>query len=174
MTIATDVVPMTGCDVLACKPRGPDLHSGRKWPFAIMQLTTTTKADKTGLFIDKLSDSCLRIASKHNACSIEKSGYLVRCKPVEQSSGISRDAEDPRSGAIFRSFVFFSSMLGVCSSVIRSACAVGRFQTLTLHTNMSRSFANLLTDDPSPVMIQKSLLASVSSSVGPSWCGIPD
>ena len=78
MIIVTDVAPVTGCDVLACGPRRSALQSGREMaPRDFLLVATTANTDKAGLLVEELSDSCLRIASKHILCFIEK----VRSRP---------------------------------------------------------------------------------------------
>ena len=55
MIIVSDFAPLSlsGCDVLACRPRRSDLQSGRE-----MAPRNFAKTDKAGLFVDELSDSC--------------------------------------------------------------------------------------------------------------------
>ena len=144
----SDFAPLSGCHALACKPRGSDLQCGRE--MAPRNFVDGNHGENRqggivgGRTVALVLEDCVQTSPMlyrkvwsrphHGSCRAVTRLRFETCK-------------GPRSGTTFE--VCF---VHECARQSRSACVVGRFQTLNVHANTFRSSANLRADDPSCVM----------------------
>ena len=150
MIIATDVAPITGCDVLACRPRRSDLHCGREMaPRNFCRWHLPRKPTRRDCWWKSCPTRACGLRP-NISCVLSKSALaaapweLQRCCTTLFAFRNTRrvqDQEQSSSCCIVHEYARQS----------RSPCAVGRFQTSNLHLNMFRSFANVRADNPSGV-----------------------